>query len=156
MGASVSAGGGAIGKRSRRANRKGLNADINVTPLVDVMLVLLIVFMVAAPLMTVSVPVDLPKTNARPTPNPTKPLTVTVVNADTLFLEEEQMPREQLLTRLSAIAKEGLNENLMVRADKAVPYGDIMRVLGDLNGAGYTKVGLATLPLDPLAAPGGN
>jgi biopolymer transport protein TolR len=154
MGASVSASGGG-GKRSRRGQRKGLNADINVTPLVDVMLVLLIVFMVAAPLMTVSVPVDLPKTAAQPTPNPTKPVTVTVVNAETLFLEETQMPRSELLAKLATITKEGLNEQLMVRADQSVPYGDIMKVLGDLNGAGYTKVGLATLPLD-IVPQGGN
>jgi biopolymer transport protein TolR len=153
MGASVGAAGGS--KRSRRGQRKGLNADINVTPLVDVMLVLLIVFMVAAPLLTVSVPVDLPKTNAKPTPNPTKPVTVTVVNADTLFLEETQMPRAELLAKLATITKEGLNEQLMVRADQSVPYGDIMKVLGDLNGAGYTKVGLATLPLD-IVPQGGN
>jgi biopolymer transport protein TolR len=155
MGASVGAAGGGGGKRSRRGQRKGLNADINVTPLVDVMLVLLIVFMVAAPLMTVSVPVDLPKTAAKPTPNPTKPLTVTVVNADTLFLDETQMPRSELLAKLATITKEGLNEQLMVRADQSVPYGDIMKVLGELNGAGYTKVGLATLPLD-LVPQGGN
>lgn len=154
MGASVGGAKAINARRGRRGSRYGTMSEINVTPLVDVMLVLLIVFMVAAPLMTVSVPVDLPKTAAKPTPNPTKPLTVTVVNADTLYLEEQQMPRDQLLTKLAAIAKEGLNEQLMVRADKAVPYGDIMKVLGDLNGAGYTKVGLATLPLD--AVPGGN
>jgi biopolymer transport protein TolR len=66
------------------------------------------------------------------------------------------LPREQLLQKLSAIAKAGLNEQLMVRADQKVPYGDIMKVLGDLNGAGYSKVGLATLPLDPLKPADGN
>jgi biopolymer transport protein TolR len=149
MGASVgAAGSGGGGKRARRGNRKGLNADINVTPLVDVMLVLLIVFMVAAPLMTVSVPVDLPKTNAQPVPNPTKPLFITVQADKTVYLMETQMPMDALLEKLGAVAKDGLNENIQVRADASLQYGTIMEVLGLLNGAGYTKVGLATLPLD--------
>jgi biopolymer transport protein TolR len=156
MGASSGVGKAINTRRGRRGSRHGTMSEINVTPLVDVMLVLLIVFMVAAPLMTVSIPVELPKINAKPAPNPTKPLTITVQNADTLFLEEEQMPREQLLQKLSAIAKEGLNEQLMVRADKTVPYGDIMKVLGDLNGAGYSKVGLSGLPEDILAPAPGN
>jgi biopolymer transport protein TolR len=157
MGASVgAAGGGGGGKRRSRSNRKGLNADINVTPLVDVMLVLLIVFMVAAPLMTVSVPVDLPKTAATPVPNPTKPLFVTVQADKSVYLMEEQMPMNALLEKLGAIAKDGLNENIQVRADASLPYGTIMEVLGLLNGAGYTKVGLATLPLDAKPAGEGN
>jgi biopolymer transport protein TolR len=143
-------------RRGRRGSRHGAISEINVTPLVDVMLVLLIVFMVAAPLMTVSVPVELPKINAKPSPSPTKPLTITVQNADMLYLEEEQLPRAQLLQKLSAIAKAGLNEQLMVRADQGVPYGDILKVLGDLNGAGYSKVGLAGLPEDVPAPTGGN
>ncbi len=152
MGASVgSAGGGGSSRRGRRSARKGLNAEINVTPLVDVMLVLLIVFMVAAPLMTVSVPVDLPKASAAPTPNPVEPTFITVQADRTLFLGEEKMPFEQLLTQLEAKSKEGKEERLMVRADAALNYGQVMEVLGMLNGAGYTKVGLATLPLEKPA-----
>jgi biopolymer transport protein TolR len=147
MGASVSASGGGT-RRSRRGNRKGLNADINVTPLVDVMLVLLIVFMVAAPLMTVSVPVDLPKASVKPTPSPVEPTFITVQADRTVFLGEQKMPMEQLLEQLAASAKDGKNESLMVRADTALTYGAVMEVLGLLNGAGYTKVGLATLPTD--------
>jgi biopolymer transport protein TolR len=148
MGASSGVGKSINTRRGRRGSRHGAISEINVTPLVDVMLVLLIVFMVAAPLMTVSVPVDLPKINSQPAPNPTEPLFITVKDAQTLYLQEEQMPREQLLTKLAAIAKQGLNENVMVRADKGVPYGDILVVLGDLSSAGYTKVGLAGVPLD--------
>jgi biopolymer transport protein TolR len=147
MGASVSASGGGA-RRNRRGSRKGLNADINVTPLVDVMLVLLIIFMVAAPLMTVSVPVDLPKASAKPTPSPVEPTFITVQADRTVFLGDQKMPMEQLLEQLAASAKDGKNENLMVRADKALTYGNVMEVLGLLNGAGYTKVGLATLPTD--------
>jgi biopolymer transport protein TolR len=148
MGASFSASGGGSKRGRRGGNRKGLNADINVTPLVDVMLVLLIVFMVAAPLMTVSVPVDLPKAAAKPTPSPVEPTFITVQADNSVFLGEQKMPMEQLLEQLATAAKEGKNENLMVRADTALSYGKVMEVLGLLNGAGYTKVGLATLPSD--------
>jgi biopolymer transport protein TolR len=148
MGASMGAASGGGGRRGRRSSRKGLNAEINVTPLVDVMLVLLIVFMVAAPLMTVSVPVDLPKASATPTPNPVEPTYITVQADRSVFLGEEKMPIEQLLEKLASTSKEGKEERLMVRADTALTYGNVMEVLGLLNGAGYTKVGLATLPLD--------
>lgn len=149
MGASVSAGGSGGGtRRGRRSNRKGLNAEINVTPLVDVMLVLLIVFMVAAPLMTVSVPVDLPKASAKPTPSPVEPTYVTVQADKTVFLGEQKMSFDDLLAQLAVVAKDGLNENIQVRASASLNYGDVIEVLGKLNGAGYTKVGLATLPLE--------
>jgi biopolymer transport protein TolR len=139
---------GGSSRRGRRANRKGLNAEINVTPLVDVMLVLLIVFMVAAPLMTVSVPVDLPKANAKPTSAPVEPTYITVQADKTVYLGEQKMSFDELLPKLALQAKDGKNESLMVRADTALTYGNIMEVLGMLNGAGYTKVGLATLPLE--------
>jgi biopolymer transport protein TolR len=148
MGASVGSAGGGTKRGRRGGNRKGLNADINVTPLVDVMLVLLIVFMVAAPLMTVSVPVDLPKANATPTPVPAEPTFITVQADESVFLGEQKMPVAELLAQLAASAKEGKNENIMVRADTNLTYGKVMEVLGMLNGAGYTKVGLATLPLE--------
>ena len=147
----MGAAGGGGSRRGRRSSRKGLNAEINVTPLVDVMLVLLIVFMVAAPLMTVSVPVDLPKASATPTPSPVEPTYITVQADKTVFLGEEKMPIDQLLIQLEAKSKEGKEERLMVRADTALTYGNVMEVLGLLNGAGYAKVGLATLPLDKPA-----
>jgi biopolymer transport protein TolR len=151
MGASVGSAGGGTKRGRRSGNRKGLNADINVTPLVDVMLVLLIVFMVAAPLMTVSVPVDLPKANAKATPSPVEPTFITVQADKTVFLGEQKMPMQELLATLAAQAKDGKNENIMVRADTALTYGAVIEVLGLLNGAGYTKVGLATLPTDQPA-----
>ena len=147
MGASMGSSGGS-GRRGRRQSRHGAVSEINVTPLVDVMLVLLIVFMVAAPLMTVSVPVDLPKTNAKPSNAPVEPLFITVQGNNTVYLGDNVTTFEELLPQLAAQAKDGLNENLMVRADSSLTYGKIMEVLGMLNGAGYTKVGLATLPLE--------
>jgi biopolymer transport protein TolR len=151
MGASMGTSGGS--RRGRRNNRKGLNADINVTPLVDVMLVLLIVFMVAAPLMTVSVPVDLPRANARASAAPVEPTYITVQADKTVYLGERKMTFEELLPQLATSAKDGKNESLMVRADSSLTYGNIMEVLGMLNGAGYTKVGLATLPLEKPVTP---
>jgi biopolymer transport protein TolR len=153
MGASFSAGSGGGSRRGRRGNRKSLNAEINVTPLVDVMLVLLIVFMVAAPLMTVSVPVDLPRANAKPSGAPVEPTYITVQADKTVYLGEQKMTFAELLPQLATSAKDGKNENLMVRADSALTYGNIMEVLGMLNGAGYTKVGLATLPLEKPVTP---
>ena len=130
------------------SNEDEVMSAINTTPLVDVMLVLLIVFMVAAPLMTVSVPVDLPKANAKPSSAPVEPTYITVQSDKTVYLGEVKMTFDELLSQLATSAKDGKNENLMVRADTKLSYGNIMEVLGMLNGAGYTKVGLATLPLE--------
>jgi biopolymer transport protein TolR len=119
-------------------------SDINVTPLVDVMLVLLIVFMVAAPLMTVGVPIELPKTEAKQLDTATEPITITVQEDRTLFLQETQISTEELLAKLVAIAKNGYDEQIFVRADTSVPYGVVMELMGQLNQAGYRKIGLVT------------
>ena len=118
--------------------------EINVTPLVDVMLVLLIVFMVAAPLMTVGVPIELPKTEAKQLNTSVEPLTITVQADKTIFLQETQIPLEELQPKLQAIAKNGYEEQIFVRADTNVSYGSVMEVMGLLNGAGYRKIGLVT------------
>jgi biopolymer transport protein TolR len=115
-----------------------------VTPLVDVMLVLLIVFMVAAPLMTVGVPIELPKTEAKQMDSSVEPLTITVQADRTIFLQETQIPLEELQPKLQAIAKNGYEEQIFVRADTNVSYGSVMEVMGLLNGAGYRKIGLVT------------
>lgn len=146
MGASVGTKGGA--RRGRRASRHGTISEINVTPLVDVMLVLLIVFMVAAPLMTVSVPVDLPKTSAQPTPSPAKPLYITVQSNKQVYIDEKVIPYGDIVTQVQASAKDGLQQQIMVRADSNLSYGTVMEILGLLSKAGYAKVGLATLPAD--------
>jgi len=121
-------------------------SEINVTPLVDVMLVLLIVFMVAAPLMTVGVPVDLPQTKAKPMQGDTEPITVSVDAEGKIFIQETQIDQETLIAKLEAIAKNGYEERIFVRADTNVNYGLVMKVMGELNGAGFKKIGLVTSP----------
>jgi len=125
--------------------------EINVTPLVDVMLVLLIVFMVAAPLMTVGVPIELPKTEAKQLNTSVEPLTITVQADKTIFLQETKIPLEELQPKLFAIAKNGYEEQIFVRADTNVDYGSVMEVMGLLNGAGYRKIGLVTGNLEKKA-----
>jgi biopolymer transport protein TolR len=121
-------------------------AEINVTPLVDVMLVLLIIFMVAAPLMTVGVPVDLPKTTAQPLNQESEPLTITVNTEGKIFLQETELPLDGLVPRLQAIMREqpqGAPERrICVRGDKAISYGRVMEVMGTIAGAGFTRVAL--------------
>jgi biopolymer transport protein TolR len=128
-------------------------SDINVTPLVDVMLVLLIVFMVAAPLMTVGVPIQLPKTQAKQLNTSTEPLTVSVKADRTIYLQDTVITLEDLGPKLQALAKNGNEEQLMLRADTNVPYGAVMEVMGVLNSSGYTKIGLVTSTADKKPAP---
>lgn len=153
MGASA---GGASGGYTRRGSRRRSSfsaiSEINVTPLVDVMLVLLIVFMVAAPLMTVGVPVDLPETKAKPMQGDTEPITVSVDAEGKVFLQETQIDQETLVAKLQAIAKNGYEERIFVRADTTVNYGFVMKVMGELNAAGFKKIGLVTSP--ETVAPG--
>lgn len=151
MGASA---GGARGGYSRRNSRRRGGAaaisEINVTPLVDVMLVLLIVFMVAAPLMTAGVPIELPKTEAKQMNTSTEPLTITVQADRKLFLQETEIVLVDLAAKLQALAKNGNDEQLFVRADTSVSYGAVMEVMGLLNGAGYKKIGLVTTTKDKV------
>ena len=119
-------------------------SDINVTPMVDVMLVLLIVFMVAAPLMTVGVPIELPKTQAKQLDSHAEPIAITVKEDRSLFLQESPITLDALTPKLLAIAKQGYDEEILVRADTNVPYGAVMEVMGVLNSAGYHKIGLVT------------
>ena len=122
----------------------GQNADINVTPFVDVMLVLLIVFMVTAPLLTVGVPVDLPKTRAQTLGQDREPLSVTVKRDGRVFLQNTPIPEEELVDKLRAIASNGYDQRIFVRGDKAVDYGRVMEVMGLLSAAGFTHIGLVT------------
>jgi biopolymer transport protein TolR len=119
-------------------------SEINVTPLVDVMLVLLIVFMVAAPLMTVGVPIELPQTKAKPLQGDSEPITVSVDKDSKVFLQETEIDPETLVAKLEVIAKNGYEERIFVRGDTAVNYGAVMKVMGALNAAGYKKIGLVT------------
>ncbi|HEY0104946.1 MAG TPA: protein TolR [Rhizomicrobium sp.] len=119
-------------------------AEINVTPFVDVMLVLLIVFMVTAPLLTVGVPVDLPKTRAQTLGQNSEPLTVTVKRDNGIYLQNTPVGDDELVERLTAIAANGYDQRIFVRGDRAVDYGRVMEVMGLLSAAGFTHIGLVT------------
>ncbi len=131
-------------------------AEINVTPLVDVMLVLLIVFMVAAPLMTSGVNVDLPKASANPVSQDSEPLTVSVNAEGKIYLQETELPLTDLAPKLAAIADNKLDRRIFVRGDKALSYGRIMEVMATITQGGFTKVALLAEqagPASPAAAP---
>ncbi len=121
------------------------NHEINVTPFIDVMLVLLIIFMVAAPLATVDIKVDLPASTAKPQPRPEKPIFLSVKADQSLFLGDDKVSREQLGQILDAKTKGKKDTTIFFQADKGVDYGDLMEVMNALRGAGYLKVGLVGL-----------
>ncbi len=128
-------------------------AEINVTPLVDVMLVLLIVFMVAAPLMTSGVNVDLPKASANPISQDSEPLTVSVNAEGKIYLQETELPLTDLATKLTAIADNKMDRRIFVRGDKALSYGRIMEVMATITQGGFTKVALLAEQAGAPAAP---
>ena len=132
--------------RNARGGRRGRRpmSEINVTPFVDVMLVLLIVFMVTAPLLTVGVPVDLPQTRAKSLGEDREPLAVTIDNGGHIFLQNTPIESDDLVPKLLAISNNGYNQRIFVRGDKAVDYGKVMQVMGLLNSAGFTRIGLVT------------
>jgi biopolymer transport protein TolR len=134
-------------KRIEHGRRRGKirpMSEINVTPFVDVMLVLLIVFMVTAPLLTVGVPVDLPKTHAQALGQDREPLTVTLRRDGKIYLQNTMVPEDALVAKLTAISANGYDQRIFVRADKAVDYGGVAAVLGLLSEAGFTHIGLVT------------
>jgi biopolymer transport protein TolR len=130
--------------RSGRGRRGRPMSEINVTPFVDVMLVLLIVFMVTAPLLTVGVPVDLPQTRAKSLGEDREPLAVTIDGNGQVFLQNTPIGIDDLVPKLMAISNNGYNQRIFVRGDKAVGYGKVMEVMGLLNAAGFTRIGLVT------------
>lgn len=138
--ASSSAGGG------RRGRRKPVMAEINVTPMVDVMLVLLIIFMVSAPLLTVGVPLDLPQTQAKSLEQNQKPLQLSVDVNGKVYINDTEVPINELVPKLKAItdARGGLDERIYMRADKKADYGTVARVMGLLSGAGFKRLALVT------------
>src|SRR6476660_4318214 len=137
---------GSSGGGGRRGRRKAVMAEINVTPMVDVMLVLLIIFMVSAPLLTVGVPLDLPQSQAKSLEQDREPLTISVNVRGQIFLQNTEITPEDLVPKLKAItdARGGLDERVYVRGDKKVDYGTMMRVMGRLSAAGYHRVALVT------------
>ena len=132
-----------VSRKGRRRNQP--MSEINVTPFVDVMLVLLIIFMVAAPLLTVGVPVELPKTAATALPaEQEEPLTVTVTAQGAVQIQTTDTPRDQLVTKLRAIASERASDRVFLRADGKVSYAQVMEVMGALNAGGFSNIGLVT------------
>jgi biopolymer transport protein TolR len=135
--------------RGRRAKRGRPMADINVTPFVDVMLVLLIVFMVTAPLLTVGVPVDLPKTHAQALGQDREPLSVTIRRDGHIYLQNTPVDEDQLVPKLTAISGNGYDQRIFVRGDTQANYGKVMEVMGILAAAGFTHIGLVTDVVTP-------
>jgi biopolymer transport protein TolR len=137
---------GATSDGRKRRRRRPVMADINVTPFVDVMLVLLIVFMVSAPLLTVGVPLDLPQSQAKSLDQDREPLTLSVNVQGQVFLQNSEIKIDDLVAKLKAItdARGGADERIYVRGDKKVDYGTMMRVMGRLSAAGYHRVALVT------------
>jgi len=142
MGASLNHGGAA---RGARRNYRPMS-EINVTPFVDVMLVLLVVFMVTAPLLTVAVPLDLPKTQAKTINADKEPLVVSLDAKGDVYLQERLTPLEDLVDKLKAITGANPDARIFVRGDKNTPYDNVMQVLSAINSAGFNKVALVALP----------
>src|SRR5690242_16655590 len=143
------------GSRSRYGrNRARPMSDINVTPLVDVMLVLLIIFMVTAPLLTVGIPVDLPKTQAAPITGQDEPLVISIDSQGKVYLQETAIDLDDLVPRLQAITNNKPDTRIFVRGDKSVNYGRIVEVMGTVSSAGFTRVALiADLPKSGPSSP---
>ncbi|MEO0487368.1 MAG: protein TolR [Pseudomonadota bacterium] len=145
MGAGVTSQDKRGGRRRSRRGRARPMAEINVTPFVDVMMVLLIIFMVAAPLLTVGVPVELPKTSAGALPTEAEePLTVTLTADGRIVIQTTEVPEAELLTRLRGIAEERRDNKVFLRADGSIPYERVVQVMGALNNGGFSDIGLVT------------
>jgi biopolymer transport protein TolR len=137
---------GSAGGGRRRGRRKPVMAEINVTPMVDVMLVLLIIFMVSAPLLTVGVPLDLPQTQAKSLEQDKTPLQLSVDVGGKVFINDTEVAMADLVPKLKAItdARGGMDERIFMRADKKADYGTVARVMGQLSGAGFKRLALVT------------
>lgn len=133
---------------SSDGNNRRLMSEINVTPLVDVMLVLLIIFMVAAPMMTQGVDVNLPKTEARNIKTSDEPLVLTVNNKQEIYLESHRIPLENLDVKIRKIFENRRNKEVLLKADKDIPYGFVINVMASVKRAGIEKLGMVTEPLD--------
>jgi biopolymer transport protein TolR len=142
----MSAAGGIEGAGRHRRRRRPVMSEINVTPMVDVMLVLLIVFMVSAPLLTVGVPIDLPRSEAKSLDQDKEPLALTVNIEGKVFLQNTEIPIDEIVAKLKAVteARGGMDERIYVRGDRKVDYGTMMKVMGRLSAAGFRRVALVT------------
>ena len=134
------------GGRRRRGRRHAAINEINMTPFIDVVLVLLIVFMVAAPMMTVGVPLDLPQSKASPLNSDTKPVTLSIRQSGQVFLGESELSDDTIVPKLTESSKAGFEERVFVRGDKRVDYGRVAQVMAIVTGGGFKKVALVTEP----------
>ena len=128
----------------RRSRKNNPISDINVTPLVDVMLVLLIVFMVTAPLLTVGVPIELPKTSAKQMTDDNEPLTITIDKNSKIYIQEMEIDFDDLTEKLEAIGQRNLDQKIYINGDKDISYEVLMRVMAKISSSGYTSIGLVT------------
>lgn len=143
MGVSGGGGGGGGGRRRRRKSR-AVMSEINITPMVDVMLVLLIIFMVAAPMMTAGVPLDVPNSAANDMPSQTQPITVSVTPEGAIFVDDTPVDEANLIATVTSLAVNGTEDRIYLRGDTTANYGSVMRVMGLLSAAGFSKIGLVT------------
>jgi biopolymer transport protein TolR len=148
MGASL--GKARSGRRARRGARGSRLAEINVTPFVDVMLVLLIVFMVTAPLLTVSVPVQLPRTEAKQTTSDNEPISITIAKDGAVYLQEVSIKRDTLVDQMRALSHENFERRVFIRGDTKADYGSVLEVMALLSSAGFRNLDLVS---DPITAP---
>ncbi|HKD56000.1 MAG TPA: protein TolR [Hyphomicrobiaceae bacterium] len=132
------------GGRRSRARKHSPMHEINVTPFVDVMLVLLIIFMVTAPMLTSGVPIELPETKGQQLQTNKDPVTLSVDRSGKVFIQETEIKLDDIAPKLKAIAKNGYDEQIFIRGDKGIDYGTVMRVMGRVKAAGFTKVSLVT------------
>ena len=132
---------------SPRNGKNGLVADINVTPLVDVMLVLLIIFMVTAPMMSQGVDVDLPETTAKPLPQKEKPIMITINRKGEISIDRIKVSRRLLRQKLAKLSVKGQDRPVFLNADKNVAYGQVVKIMADVKDAGFDKLGMITKPL---------
>jgi biopolymer transport protein TolR len=145
MGAGVIGKSGGGGRRGRRRGKSAAMSEINVTPFVDVMLVLMIIFMVAAPMLTVGVPIELPKTAATALPTEQEePLTITMTADGQLMIQTQEVAEGDLIPKLQAVAAERTSDKIFLRADGAISYGRVAQVMGALNAGGFRNIGLVT------------
>jgi biopolymer transport protein TolR len=134
------------GRRRRRSRRGGAINEINMTPFIDVMLVLLIIFMVAAPMMTVGVPLDLPQTTAAPLNMDSKPVTLSIKETGQVFIGDAELADNAIVGKLAEVSKQGFDERIFVRGAKQVDYGRVAQIMSLVTSAGYKRVALVTEP----------
>ncbi|MAP18572.1 MULTISPECIES: protein TolR [Aurantimonas] len=144
MGMSAGTGRSSGSRRGRGRGRRQPMSEINVTPMVDVMLVLLIIFMVAAPLLTVGVPIELPETQAKAMNSDTQPITISVNSDGEIYLNDTVIPIDEVVAKLQAVAQAGYEERIFVRGDRSADYGTVMRVMARISAAGFRNIGLVT------------